>query len=70
MMHKFNDECEWRLFGFETATIIWKNDAKTGGEMCQMTCCIGLDRIKYVAVLAKKEKGSGMSFGMKAWCQC
>lgn len=63
---QFNDEYEWRLFGFETATIL-RTMSRQPGKMCQMTCCIGLLQRKYVAVLAKqKNKGSGRSFGTKA----
>lgn len=62
---QFNDEYEWRLFGFETATIL-RTMSRQPGEMCQMTCCIGLLQMKYVAVLTKqKNKGSGRSFGTK-----
>lgn len=39
-----------------------------GGEMCQMTCCIGLHQMKYVAVLAKEKrkiKGVGGALGRR-----
>lgn len=58
----------WHLLGFGVCAVllVWAANTQTPqnlGWMCQMTCCIGLHKMKYAAVLAK-----GEALEKRFWC--